>query len=179
MCQRAHCHRLQTKSKPPLLFSFLPWVRLMCALRAHIKLSIFRNIFSKIEKVVITFSILKKIFSKIESLMCALRARISKIPLLLRVTTKQSTKAFRNKNLKSKRCRRMEGWAWRRRRIIMAGHFWNSAGDGNIIGYMVFSFTVNHLISIFLVFLLPSGIRFFFRFCQYNPVSSGTKSNTK
>ena len=77
----------------------------MCALRAHIKLSIFRNIFSKIEKVVITFSILKKIFSKIESLMCALRARISKIPLLLQVTTKQSTKAFRNKNLKS-----ADGW---------------------------------------------------------------------
>ena len=24
MCQRAHCHKLQTKSKPPLLFSFLP-----------------------------------------------------------------------------------------------------------------------------------------------------------
>ena len=23
MCQRAHCHKLQTKSKPPLLFSFL------------------------------------------------------------------------------------------------------------------------------------------------------------
>ena len=53
----------------------------MCVLRAHIKLSIFRNIFSKIEKVVITFSILKKIFSKIESLMCALRVRISKIQL--------------------------------------------------------------------------------------------------
>ena len=36
------------------------WVRLMCAL----KLSIFENIFSKIEKTVITFSILEKIFSK-------------------------------------------------------------------------------------------------------------------
>ena len=36
----------------------------MCALRAHIKLSIFGNIFSEIEKAVITFSILKKIFSK-------------------------------------------------------------------------------------------------------------------
>ena len=43
MCQRAHYHKLQTKSKPPLLFSFL----------------------------------------------------------LLKVTTKQSTKAFRNENLKS------------------------------------------------------------------------------
>ena len=36
----------------------------MCALRAHIKLSIFRNIFSETEKAVITFSILKKIFFK-------------------------------------------------------------------------------------------------------------------
>ena len=36
----------------------------MCALRAHIKLSIFRNIFSGIEKAVITFSTLEKIFSK-------------------------------------------------------------------------------------------------------------------
>ena len=43
----------------------------MCALRAHIKLSIFRNIFSKIEKVVITFSIIEKIFPNIESLICA------------------------------------------------------------------------------------------------------------
>ena len=111
-CVRGHT-ATGYKQKANLLYFlvFLPWVRLMCALRAHIKLSIFRNIFSKIEKVVITFSILKKIFSKIESLMCALRARISKIPLLLQVTTKQSTKAFRNKNLKSKRCRRMEGWA--------------------------------------------------------------------
>ena len=40
----------------------------------------------------------------------------------------------------------------------MAGHFRNSAGNGGIMGYVVFSFTVNHLISIFLVFLLPSGI---------------------
>ena len=36
----------------------------MCALRAHIKLSIFGNIFSGIEKIVIIFSILEKIFSK-------------------------------------------------------------------------------------------------------------------
>ena len=35
-------------------------VRLTCALRAHIKFSIFRNIFSGIEKAVITFSILEK-----------------------------------------------------------------------------------------------------------------------
>ena len=39
----------------------------MCALRAHIKFSIFRNIFLGIEKVVISFSILKKIFSKNEN----------------------------------------------------------------------------------------------------------------
>ena len=43
----------------------------------------------------------------------------------------------------------------------MADHFRNSAGDGGIMDYMVFSFTVNHLISIFLVFILSSGIRFF------------------
>ena len=36
----------------------------MCALRAHIKFSIFRNIFLGIEKAIITFSILDKIFSK-------------------------------------------------------------------------------------------------------------------
>ena len=36
----------------------------MCVLRAHIKLSIFGNIFSKIEKVVNTFSILEKTFPK-------------------------------------------------------------------------------------------------------------------
>ena len=36
----------------------------MCALRAHIKPSIFRNIFSVIEKVVNTFSIFEKIFPK-------------------------------------------------------------------------------------------------------------------
>ena len=36
----------------------------MCASRAHIKLSILRNIFSGIEKAVITFSILEKFFFK-------------------------------------------------------------------------------------------------------------------
>ena len=36
----------------------------MCALRAHIKLSIFRNIFLGIEKAIIIFSILDKSFSK-------------------------------------------------------------------------------------------------------------------
>ena len=35
----------------------------MCAIRVHIKLFIFKNIFSRIEKIVIIFSILeKKIF---------------------------------------------------------------------------------------------------------------------
>ena len=39
----------------------------MCAFRAHIKLSIFRNIFSEIEKAVITFSILENFFFKNEN----------------------------------------------------------------------------------------------------------------
>ena len=39
----------------------------MCALKAHIKFSIFRNIFLRIEKTVITFSILEKIFLKNEN----------------------------------------------------------------------------------------------------------------
>ena len=39
----------------------------MCALRAHIKLSIFENILSGIEKTVITFSIIEKTFSKNEN----------------------------------------------------------------------------------------------------------------
>ena len=39
----------------------------MCALKAYIKLFIFRNIFSRIEKVVITFSILEKFFFENEN----------------------------------------------------------------------------------------------------------------
>jgi len=39
----------------------------MCALRAHIEQSIFRNIFSKIEKVINTFSISEKKISKKEN----------------------------------------------------------------------------------------------------------------
>ena len=39
----------------------------MYALKAHIKFSIFKNIFSRIEKAVITFLILEKIFSKNEN----------------------------------------------------------------------------------------------------------------
>ena len=39
----------------------------MCALRAHIKLFIFENIFLEIEKAVNAFSILKNIFSKNEN----------------------------------------------------------------------------------------------------------------
>ena len=50
----------------------------MCALRTYIKLYIFRNIFLKIENIVITFSILKKIFSKIESLIYALEHTLVK-----------------------------------------------------------------------------------------------------
>ena len=38
----------------------------MCALRAYIKFSIFRNIFLRIEKVVITFLIFKFFFPKME-----------------------------------------------------------------------------------------------------------------
>ena len=63
----------------------------MCALRTHIKLSIFRNIFSKIEKVVITFSIIEKIFPNIENLMCVLRTHINQTHIinakLMRSTT--------------------------------------------------------------------------------------------
>ena len=39
----------------------------MCTLRAYIKFSIFRNIFSRIKKTVITFSILEKFFFKNEN----------------------------------------------------------------------------------------------------------------
>ena len=42
----------------------ITWVWLICALKAQIKLSIFRNIFSRIKKAVITFSILEKFFFK-------------------------------------------------------------------------------------------------------------------
>ena len=41
---------------------------LMCALRAHIKPSIFGNIFSKIKKTVNTFSISEKMFLKMDDL---------------------------------------------------------------------------------------------------------------
>ena len=42
----------------------------MCALRAHIKLSIFRNILLGIEKAVIIFSILEIFFPKMEINVC-------------------------------------------------------------------------------------------------------------
>ena len=42
-------------------------IRLMCALRAHIKFSIFENIFLGIKKAVFTFSILEKKISKNEN----------------------------------------------------------------------------------------------------------------
>ena len=38
----------------------------MCALRTYIKLSIFRKIFLRIEKTIITFSILNKFFQKMK-----------------------------------------------------------------------------------------------------------------
>ena len=38
----------------------------MCAFRAYIKLSIFKNIFFRIEKIIIIFLILKKKISKME-----------------------------------------------------------------------------------------------------------------
>ena len=43
----------------------LNWVRLMCALRAHINKSIFGKVLLGIEKVVKTFSISNKLFSKL------------------------------------------------------------------------------------------------------------------
>ena len=39
----------------------------MCVFKAYIKLFIFKNIFLKIEKVVVIFSILKNFFSKNEN----------------------------------------------------------------------------------------------------------------
>ena len=50
-------------------------IQLMCALRAHIKLSIFRNIFSGIDSF---FNSRENFFQKWK-LLCALRAHISKI----------------------------------------------------------------------------------------------------
>ena len=126
MCQRAHCHKLQTKSKPPLLFSFL----------------------------------------------------------LLKVTSyKQSTKAFRNQNLKS-----ADGWRDGREEEEEEEEWLVTFGTVLAMAVLwvtwYFPFPFN-LTSIFLVFLLPSGIlfsagiRFFPWFFQYNPVSSGTKIGTK
>ena len=51
----------------------------MCVLKTHIKLSIFRNIFLEIEKIVIIFSIFEIFFFQKWKLMYALRAHISKI----------------------------------------------------------------------------------------------------
>ena len=50
----------------------------MCALRAHIKLYVFGNIFSRIKKVMTAFSIPKKMFLKTENLMCTLRAHVNR-----------------------------------------------------------------------------------------------------
>ena len=61
----------------------------------------------------------------------------------------------------------------------MAGHFRNSAGDGSIIGYMVFFFTCKSLNFHFSCFSFTVQYPIFSRFCRYNPVSSGTKSGMK
>ena len=58
-------------------------IRLMCVLKVHIKLPIFRNIFLKIKKVLTIFSISEKMFPKLNGLMCALRAHISKILIII------------------------------------------------------------------------------------------------
>ena len=55
----------------------------MCALRAHIKLSVFENIFSRNEKVMTAFSILEKMFPKTESLIGALRTHINRTHLVI------------------------------------------------------------------------------------------------
>ena len=49
------------------ILMFLNWVRLTCALKTHIKLSIFENILSGIEKTVITFLISEIFFPKNEN----------------------------------------------------------------------------------------------------------------
>jgi len=49
----------------------------MCALMTYIKLSIYRNIFLEIEKIVITFSIPKKIFSQIKNLIYTLKIHVN------------------------------------------------------------------------------------------------------
>ena len=56
----------------------------MCVIRTHIKFFVFRNIFLGIKKVVIIFSIFEKIFPKTESLMCVLKAHISKIQFIIK-----------------------------------------------------------------------------------------------
>ena len=69
---------LSSKSNLLVWVTILTLVRLMCVLRAHIKLSMFRNIFSKIKKIVSTFSISEKYFSKNENY-CVFRTHINKI----------------------------------------------------------------------------------------------------
>ena len=53
----------------------------MCVLRAHVKLSIFKNIFPGIEKAVNIFSIPEKFFFKNENY-CVFRTHISKIHII-------------------------------------------------------------------------------------------------
>ena len=61
-----------------LLFIYL-WVRLTCALRAHINKFVFGKNLMEIEKAVKTFSIFNKTFSKNGILLCAFRTQINKI----------------------------------------------------------------------------------------------------
>ena len=68
---------LSSKSNLLVWVTILTLVRLMCVLRAHIKLSMFRNIFSKIKKIVSTFSISEKYFSKNENY-CVFRYALAK-----------------------------------------------------------------------------------------------------
>ena len=56
----------------------IPRILLTCALRAHVKFSVFRNILLRIEKVMTAFSIFEKMFPKIKSLMCVLKAHINR-----------------------------------------------------------------------------------------------------
>ena len=62
------------------------WILLMCALRAHIKLSVFRNIFSRIEKVMTAFLIPEKIFPKTKNLICTLRTHINRTLLIIHLS---------------------------------------------------------------------------------------------
>ena len=65
------------------IYIYIYRILLMCAIKKYINSSIFRNILLGIEKVVITFSILEKFFFQKWKLMCALRAHMSKILIII------------------------------------------------------------------------------------------------